>query len=238
MRLHVPICLALAFALLAAPAGAQSEAPVTDPTLGRYMEIAKAYWGAEPSCTQPDGTVIHPYAVMGNDPNPNVAAWAEVGGCRMWLDRDYWPAPPSEEYCNLIAHEWGHLTGRPHSDDPDDLMWPQWINDVVPQCAEFRQAGLEAPPTATAASSRARRHHAKRARRARRACMAARKRQRRAQRRSVRRRVHHRRCSRRAKRRHRHRVAAGSVLETRLSQRPISLDGPLTAPYALSPSGS
>jgi hypothetical protein len=210
MRLYLPICLACFFALLAAPA--RADQPVNDPTLAQYMEIAKAYWGGpEPHCTESDGTVIPPYAVMGNDPNPNVAAWAEIGGCRIWLDSDFWPAPPSEEYCNLIAHEWGHLTGRHHSTDSSDLMWPQWTNNVVPQCAEFRHSGLGPPPSARMASSHAH-HHTRKAHRARRACMAARKRARHARRRLDRLRIQRRGCLRRGKRRqHRHQVARGSL---------------------------
>src|SRR4051794_27651920 len=166
MRLRVPIVLVCALALLAAPARADHGATVGDPTLARYMVIAEAYWGGpEPVCTMPDGTVVHPHAVMGNDPDPNVAAWAEVGGCRIWLDSDYWPAPASEEYCNLIAHEWGHLTGREHSSDPHDLMWPKWTNNVVPQCAEFRpparRRGVRAHPARR--SCMGRRHHHRRA---------------------------------------------------------------------------
>ena len=148
MRLRLCILAALAFGLLAAPAHADNGA-VNDATLARYMTIAAAYWGGpEPVCTSDDGQVIHPYAMLGNDPRPDVAAWAEVGGCRIWLDTDYWPAPPSEQYCNLIAHEWGHLLGHEHSSNPSDLMWPDWTNNVVPGCQVFR------PPARPLSSAR------------------------------------------------------------------------------------
>jgi hypothetical protein len=98
MRLRTWIALFCALGLLPASARADHGQTVVNPTLARYMDIARAYWGApEPVCTLPDGTVVHPHAVMANDPNPNVAAWSEVGGCRIWLDADYWPAPPSEQ---------------------------------------------------------------------------------------------------------------------------------------------
>jgi hypothetical protein len=119
------LAAACALALLSpATAGADDGQVVNDPTLAQYMRIAAGYWGApEPHCEGPDGQSISPYAVMADDPNPSVAAWAEMPGCRIWLDADYWPAPPSEQYCNLIAHEWGHLLGYPHSEDSHNLMW-------------------------------------------------------------------------------------------------------------------
>jgi hypothetical protein len=139
MRLRLAILVVCAFALLAAPAHADHGVTVVDSTLTRYMQVAAAYWNApEPVCTAQDGQTIHPHAVIADDPNPDVAAWAEVGGCHIWLDRDYWPAPPSEQYCNLIAHEWGHLLGHGHSTNPSDLMWPNWTNDVVPGCRVFQ----------------------------------------------------------------------------------------------------
>ena len=36
---------------------------------------------------------------------------AELPGCRIWLDRDHWPAPSDEVDCTIVAHEWGHLLG-------------------------------------------------------------------------------------------------------------------------------
>jgi hypothetical protein len=157
MRLRLATLLVCAFALMAAPARADHGETVLDPTLARYMEIAASYWGGpEPVCTAPDGEVIRPHAVLGNDPSPNVAAWAEVGGCRIWLDTDYWSSTPNEQYCNLIAHEWGHLLGRGHSSDPKDLMWPQWTNNVVPGCAVFRAAPMKIPVRAAAPKPRLR----------------------------------------------------------------------------------
>src|SRR2546421_6673720 len=147
MRLRLAILVVCAFALLAAPARADHGVTVNDPTLSRYMAIAAAYWGGpEPVCTTQDGQVIRPHAVLADNPQPDVAAWAEVGGCRIWLDTDFWPAPADEQYCNLIAHEWGHLLGYGHSTDSRSLMWPQWTNNVVPGCQVFRPLPRPASP--------------------------------------------------------------------------------------------
>ena len=141
MRLRlITIAAACAFALVApCTALADHGAPVNDPTFDQYMRIAAEYWGGQqPQCTGPNGEKIPPHAAYGDDPNPAVGAWAEVPGCRMWLDRTHWPAAPSESHCNLVAHEYGHLLGQPHSPDQNSLMWANGINNVVPGCTVFR----------------------------------------------------------------------------------------------------
>src|SRR4051812_33190201 len=166
MALRLGIVAACALALLLPGAAAAQEAVVHDQTLDAYMRIAADYWHAQPSCTAPDGTAIPPYAVMADRPEPGVAAWAEVPGCRIWLDKDFWPAPPDEQHCNLIAHEWGHLLGHDHSSDPHALMWGGWTNNVVPACSAYRPAPLRFEPRPSTGSAR---HH-KRRHRTRRRC--------------------------------------------------------------------
>jgi hypothetical protein len=139
--------LAAACALaLVAPSAARADhgQVVDDPTLLQYLQVAREHWGGqEPRCPGPNGQSIAPHAVMADDPDPAVGAWAEVPGCRIWLDATHWPAAPSEPHCNLIAHEWGHLLGHEHSPDSTSLMWASWINNVVLGCQAFR---VQPPP--------------------------------------------------------------------------------------------
>ena len=143
MRLR-PILLAAscALTLLVAPAArADHGQTVEDPVLAQYMQIAAAHWGGQvPQCTGRSGEPITPHAVMGDDPDPAVGAWAELPGCRIWLDSSQWrlPIQPNESFCNLISHEWGHLLGHDHSDDPNDLMSSSWVPRVVSGCASFK----------------------------------------------------------------------------------------------------
>jgi hypothetical protein len=121
------VLVALASAL-AAPALARADhgEPYTDADLETYFEIAQAHWDVPaPSCAGPGGERIQVHAVRYDNPNPDVLATAEQPGCRIWLDLDYWPAPPSRVACTIIAHEWGHLLGHGHTADSNDLMYEQ-----------------------------------------------------------------------------------------------------------------
>ena len=114
-----------------------------DAALTRYLEIAKAHWSGapEPVCQSPAGPVpVH--AVLYDDPDPGVSARAEEPGCRIWLDRDFWPRPLDQIDCTIIAHEWGHLVGLPHTGNPNALMYDTPTSGA-PGCAliEAQRAG-------------------------------------------------------------------------------------------------
>jgi hypothetical protein len=167
--------LALACVLaLATPAVARADhgKPYTNRTLAQYLEIAEAHWGAPaPTCTAADGQVIPVHVALFDNPDPKVTATAEQPGCRIWLDRDWWPAPASRIDCTIIAHEWGHLLGRAHSHDQNDLMFPEPLSGA-PGCWVFTPR--IALGSAIVESSRPARRALRRGRRARRAGVAQR----------------------------------------------------------------
>jgi hypothetical protein len=113
-------------ALLAPPSayGAWIERPYTSPTLTRYLQVAERHWGVPaPTCTGEHGAPVGVIVALYNDPDPDVVAAAEQPGCRIWLDRDFWPRPASKRDCVTIVHEWGHLLGHGHANDPNSLMF-------------------------------------------------------------------------------------------------------------------
>jgi hypothetical protein len=215
MRLRTTtLAAACALALLAPPvARADHGEVVNDPTFDQYMRIAAEYWGGQqPQCNGPNGQAIAPHAVYADNPDPAVGAWAEVPGCRIWLDRTHWPAPPKEQHCNLIAHEWGHLLGQEHSQDQASLMWGSWINNVAPGCTAFRpQPPVQAPTVAAApAPKKTKKLHEKKTRRGRQRCIQVRRLKVRRRSRVAKhvRRVRGKRCKRKRSPKHRRRHAA------------------------------
>jgi hypothetical protein len=164
MRLpFAAILVTCALALLPAAARAAGEDVVNDPAVATYMGIAAGFWGQTPHCTGPNGEQIAPYAIWGDNPNPFEGAWAEMPGCRIWLNRRQWPLPPNESQCNLIAHEWGHLLGLDHSPDPTNLMYGGEIPMVVPGCVQFREPDdlADDPTPAPARPAKPKRLHLK-----------------------------------------------------------------------------
>ena len=117
--------VALAAVALALPATATADhgAPLLDDRLATYFEIAQAHWGGPvPSCVANGVTLIPVHAVLYDDPVAAVAARADEPGCRLWLDRSSWREMRPLAACKIVVHEWGHLLGHGHVEDPLGLM--------------------------------------------------------------------------------------------------------------------
>jgi hypothetical protein len=75
------------------------------------------------------------------DRNPNAH-------CRVWAATD---ARPDLEanwpmFCSMLVHEFGHLTGRLHSDDPNDIMYPTLSDlNLWPGCGASPPAVVPRP---------------------------------------------------------------------------------------------
>jgi hypothetical protein len=99
------------------------------------LRVAELHWGAAPApCVGAAGEPVPVHLALFNHPDPSVSAHADQPGCRIWLDRDHWPGPPSRRRCVEIAHEWGHLLG--HSHTTHGLMSEE-ASGVVPGCDRF-----------------------------------------------------------------------------------------------------
>jgi hypothetical protein len=149
LRRIAPLAIAALLAVLAAqPARADHGRALIDESVSSYLRIAERHWGAAPApCVGVQGEQVLVHAAMFDDPDPLVIGRAEQPGCRIWLDRDWWPGPPSRQRCLEIVHEWGHLLGRAHVER--GLMSPD-ARGVVPECNAFRPPKRR-PPRAAAA---------------------------------------------------------------------------------------
>jgi hypothetical protein len=123
--------------------------PATDPQIATWLQVAQSYWHAGPNC--PDGISITRAQWL---PDPGVWAAAVQGGCAMAFDPDFYPAPPQyaaawwqAAMCSVVAHEWGHLLGRGHVNDPSNLMNPVTPINVVAGCPTWGLPTASADPS-------------------------------------------------------------------------------------------
>jgi hypothetical protein len=156
LRSVASLAVGCAIALIgAAPASADHGPALLDETFAAYVRVAQAHWGGPPpACVAANGALVPVHATLSDDPDPAVTARAEQPGCRIWLDRDFWPARPSPHGCVEIAHEWGHLLGHGHTEH--GLMSEEALG-AVPGCTVFRRASRRLAPASAARRARARR---------------------------------------------------------------------------------
>lgn len=137
------VCLALTAAVLTpAPTAAATHGPPAPEVDGLLHQQAAAHWQRGRECGH--GTF--------DPPPPGVApgaAWAEVGGCRVWVDPTHWAQFGESHRCVLVAHELGHLLGLGHTEDRRDVMYeggPWW--STVSAC-DYGVAAPVTPPART-----------------------------------------------------------------------------------------
>ena len=137
-----------------APSGRPADArfPLDGPAISEARRIAERHWGAS-AC---GGRVELAWGVLAEGTNATASwknptdAWNNAGenfDCRIELNaraRYDWA-----KLCTVMAHEVGHLLGRPHAQDPSDLMAPEYRRPLD-VCAQTPEPGTPAPaPPAT-----------------------------------------------------------------------------------------
>jgi hypothetical protein len=141
LRLALAACAFLA--ALAGPASAGESAIAANDVVTRSASLVAGYWARVapdrvPACGQVDFRWVEPAPEGWGDAD----GWAYLGGCTIWLSRAHWRidrpvrnAEAAEYWCNVIAHEWGHLLGFDH-DTPIAVMRPE-ATMATPECRRY-----------------------------------------------------------------------------------------------------
>jgi hypothetical protein len=165
------IALVVFLVALALPAGAQAmtiaewmdQQPYASVDLSFSPELlatARAPWTGSP-CAGREVVAVVPNGTLDDVTGVRVSARAfQDGSCRLALTDRVIHDPV--RLCFVLMHEFGHLAGRDHSDNPADVMYGQGFYNNQPACGPVSQY-VPAPPAAAAtkpheAKRRAKRH--------------------------------------------------------------------------------
>jgi hypothetical protein len=122
----------LAATIAAVPAGAQDLAAFRPadsyPELGQVLPTARAAWPGSP-CAGREEIAITDTLPPGASEGSLGAAATFGGRCLVVLKPVLLQPGWGYELCVAVTHEFGHLAGFRHSDDPADLMYPL-LDDV------------------------------------------------------------------------------------------------------------
>ncbi|HEY3434045.1 MAG TPA: matrixin family metalloprotease [Solirubrobacterales bacterium] len=130
MTRRAAIAAVLALVLgLSCPAGAVG-APFTA-ELDRAYVLAAEWWGTPPRCASVETQIVAADTLESwvGEPALGGATIPAAPGepCRLWITRQL--AAPREDVaaCAVVLHEYGHLLGLEHDDDPASIMYPQLV---------------------------------------------------------------------------------------------------------------
>jgi hypothetical protein len=167
------LMLALALAAPASARAARSVNLVAPPGAGaavgdevtRALELGERRFG--PAC---DGGISITWNAfeLEYDDDPGARAWARTFAeeCRIEFNLGVWLSPAWRRavydwpwLCTLVVHEYGHLAGHGHVDDPNHIMHAT-IERIAPECEHApvaERALVSARPAKARASERLRR---------------------------------------------------------------------------------
>jgi len=149
--LAIPATL-LALAGTAAPAQA-----TVDQQFAKYQPFAQAAWEqyrcGNPAYPGAPQITHHLHATEADHPalgGWNVLAYGSDYHCAVWFQDGM--QLTDAEFCKLIVHEYGHLAGFSHSDDPSSIMNPVPVNVPYAPCDTGTLPAQQVPSPVVSAS--------------------------------------------------------------------------------------
>jgi hypothetical protein len=145
---YLALALAPAAASAAAEQGPPQRWPTDGPAFQAARQIAIEHWSINPCGGDVDiswaklpadenalSSWTNQYRDYG-DPGHNTLCSVAFNASQDWD----WP-----KLCSIFVHEFGHLAGNAHSENPDDVMFPYYTGTNVPECKGVSPAGAQAP---------------------------------------------------------------------------------------------
>ena len=128
-------CLSL---VLAGPAAAASFDP-SSPEFATALQVGQQQWGGMPC----GGKVA--FAWRDEDPSVNATSYWSPGftNCEVVFNRS--AGMDAVKFCTIMVHELGHLHGREHASDPDDVM-AAYYSAPLPACSNGGGGAAPAVP--------------------------------------------------------------------------------------------
>jgi hypothetical protein len=94
------------------------------------IDIARSFWKRDPPCGH---TVYFLRRDLGRNPLGEVGGEADVKNCIIYLDDQALTGPFR---CAIIVHEYGHLIGRVHNNNPRSVMYPIISPNNIPRACQ------------------------------------------------------------------------------------------------------